>query len=292
MAPLPFLGVGLNYHREIEPALLDRPDRFDVLEVVTENIRHDPALPEGLRQLMSDKPLVLHGVATSLGAAAPLEPGHLAQTLRTVARWRPVWFSDHIAYSRLGDRDLRQLLPVRRTPANLRRIVDKICRLQEASAVPYLVENITCYFDHADEPIDEADFLNRILHQADCGLLLDLNNLHINGCNHAFDPHEFLDRIDLDRVVEIHLAGGFMHDGLMIDSHGHRIDDAVWALLRAVCKRADPRAVIIERDANFDLEDIFGSIDQARRILGQDRAHDGAASPAAPPVSGGSVPPG
>lgn len=275
----PRLGVGLNYRHEIETEIVDRLDQLDLLEVISDNILQDNQVGEVLCHLMRSKPVVLHGVNTSLGAARPLDADYLAATLRAVARWRPAWFSDHIAFSKLGDLDVGHLMPVRRTPTNLRRIVEKIRHIQEASATPFLVENITYYFGHEEEPIDEVDFLNEILRQANCGLLLDINNLHINARNHGFDPYEYLERLDLSRVVEMHLAGGFVREDLLIDSHGHRICEPVWELLRYACERSRPRAIIIERDVNFDLDDIFDSVARARQILL-------GSQPAPPPFAG------
>ncbi|GAA0743325.1 DUF692 domain-containing protein [Ideonella azotifigens] len=266
------LGVGLNHRHEIEAEIIDRLDELDLLEVISDNILQDEQVGEPLRRLMRDKPLVLHGVSTSLGTAAPLDPDHLAATLQAVERWQPLWFSDHIAFSRVGELDVGHLMPVRRSLANQQRIAAKIRQIQQASATPFLVENITYYFEHGDEEMDELSFVNGILQQADCGLLLDVNNLHINAQNHRFDPYEYLAGLDLGRVVELHLAGGFVRDELLIDSHGHRIGEPVWELLRHVCERAQPRAIIIERDINFDLADIFDSVARAREILLQTEA--------------------
>lgn len=269
MIATPRLGVGLNFQGVVEDQFLRHLDQLDVVEVISDSLFQDNWIGAGLRHILQTKPVILHGLRCSPGAAEPLDPSYLASTLAAIDRWRPHWFSDHLAFSTIGGLDVHQLMPVRRTEANLRRVVDKVRQISAAAGVPFLLENITYYFDSPECAFSEAEFLNRILREADCGLLLDVNNLYINAHNHGFDPYVFLDQIDLSRVREIHMAGGFARDGMLIDSHGHRIGAPVWELLAFVCARARPSAIIIERDVNFDWGDMLESVARARDIFNQ-----------------------
>jgi uncharacterized protein (UPF0276 family) len=261
------IGVGVNFRREIETDIIKHLDKFDLLEIITDSLLLDNGIGEALRHILHAKPVVLHGLRASLGAAEPIDRDYMQAILAAVAQWKPLWFSDHVAFSRVGSLDVGQLMPVRRTQTSMQRIVDKVRLLRNATHAPFLVENITYYFDYDFNELAEELFINRILQEADCGLLLDVNNLYINACNHRFDPYEFIEKLDLSRLTEIHMAGGFSREELLIDSHGHRISQPVWELLEFVCKRAKPRAIIIERDANFDLTDMLESVARAREIL-------------------------
>jgi uncharacterized protein (UPF0276 family) len=261
------IGVGVNFRREIEKDILRHLDRFDLVEVITDALFIHGGPTGILREVMETKPFVLHGLRASLGAAEPLEPAYRDATLEAVEQWRPAWFSDHLAFSCIGDLDVDQLMPVRRTLSNARRVSRKIRELRERTGVPFLVENITYYFDHDGDEMDESHFVGSILTEADCGLLLDVNNLFINSRNHGFDARRFVTALDPDRIVEIHMAGGFTREGMLIDSHGHRINEETWALLEFICARARPRAIIVERDANFDIGDMLESVERARAIL-------------------------
>ncbi|MBS0448642.1 MAG: DUF692 domain-containing protein [Proteobacteria bacterium] len=272
------IGVGLNFRREIEDDIVAHLERLDLIEVITDALFVRDDVGEALRHVLRTKPIVLHGLRASLGAAEPLDADYLRATLEMVERWQPLWFSDHLAYSRIGGLDIDQLMPVRRTRDNLRRIVAKVRALRSAAPVPFLIENITCYFDHEGEELAEPAFINAVLREADCGLLLDVNNLYINSRNHGFDARAYVDDLDLARVVEIHMAGGYCRDDLLIDSHGHRIGRPVWELLEHVCERARPRAIIIERDANFDIGDVLESVARAREILAASDRRVGAAA--------------
>jgi uncharacterized protein (UPF0276 family) len=183
-------------------------------------------------------------------------------------RLRPVWFSDHLSVSQAGGIDIGHLAPLSFTQEVVEIVSAKIAALQEKFSVPFLLENITYYFQLPGAEMTEWEFIRRILEGSDCGMLLDLNNLYANAKNHDYDVYEFLDSIPLERVVEIHLAGGLLCDGLYIDTHGHSVSDKVWEYLEFVCRRAAVKGIVLERDQNFpSFEELLAELQRARLIL-------------------------
>jgi hypothetical protein len=204
---------------------------------------------------------------TSLGSAEALDRRYAARTLEVVGRLKPLWFSDHIAFTQIAGIQVGRLLPVRRTEENAQRIIEKIRFLKGRCDTPYLVENIAYYFEYDDDPLTEPAFISQILEGADCGLLLDVANLYVNSVNFGFDPHRFAASLPLERVTEIHLAGSLEREKVLIDTHGHQIPDAVWDLLEFICRRARPLGIIIERDTDFDIQEILESVQRAQSIF-------------------------
>ncbi len=147
-------------------------------------------------------------------------------------------------------------------------VANNIRKIKAFIPVPFLMENISYYFSIPGSTMSEAEFISRVVEVADCGLLLDLTNVHTNAINHGYDPFEFLRSLPLERVVEIHVAGGLMMDGVLIDSHSSAVPEAVWDLLRFVLPRSPVKGVVLERDEDVpSLEELSQELDVARRIL-------------------------
>ena len=206
-----------------------------------------------LERVAERHPLSLHGVSLSLAADAPPDPAHLARLRELADRVRPVLVSEHLAWSAWRGQYHPDLLPFPRTHEALTRIADNIQRTQEALGRPIAVENPSHYLRLDGHAFDEIDFLAELSRRTGCGLLLDLNNVHVSAHNLGFDPLAYLDRFPAEAVVELHLAG-YSKDAngpLLIDSHDAPIDDAVWALHTHLVQRIGPRPTLIERDDNL-----------------------------------------
>lgn len=198
-------------------------------------------------------PLSLHGVSLSLAADATPDPAHLARLRELADRVQPVLVSEHLAWSAWRGQYHPDLLPFPRTHEALTRIADNIQRTQEALGRPIAVENPSHYLRLDGHAFEEIDFLAELSRRTGCGLLLDLNNVHVSAHNLGFDPLAYLDRFPAEAVVELHLAG-YSEDAngpLLIDSHDAPIDDAVWALHAHLVQRIGPRPTLIERDDNL-----------------------------------------
>lgn len=206
-----------------------------------------------LERVAERHPLSLHGVSLSLAADAPPDPAHLARLRELADRVRPVLVSEHLAWSAWRGQYHPDLLPFPRTLEALTRIADNIQRTQDALGRPIAVENPSHYLRLDGHAFDEIDFLAELSRRTGCGLLLDLNNVHVSAHNLSFDPLAYLDRFPAEAVVELHLAG-YSEDAnspLLIDSHDAPIDDAVWALHAHLVQRIGPRPTLIERDDNL-----------------------------------------
>lgn len=298
---LPALGAGLGYRRELDAQIRANRDRIDWLELISEHsistTRDHFHTAVDLSRLFPVSP---HGVDLSIGTEGSLDERYVERLIELVHATRAPWFSDHLCFTRAGGIDLGQLTPLYRTATVALEIAEKARRLQEQAGVPFLLENITYYFEIPGE-LSEAEFITKVLEESGCGLLLDLTNVYVNSVNHGFDPYAFLATLPLDRVVQVHLGGCVWRDGvlvgtcpckrralrrpdgkpstdgLMIDTHGHAIAPAVWDLLDYVVQRASVRGVLLERDANFpdDFGEILSELDTARSIMAY-RANDAA----------------
>lgn len=288
---LPALGSGLGHRTELAEAIETHAGRIDWLEVITERYLFAPADErERLRELVRRFPIVPHGLELSIGSEREPDAAYVQALAVLVADLDAPWFSDHLCFTRTGRVDVGLLVPLPRTREVARRLGRRARRVQEAVGRPFLLENITYYVD-LDTPLTEAQFITEVMEHCECGLLLDLANLDINARNHGFDPLEFLDTIPVERVVQVHLAGGVDGDGdhLSLDSHGAAIPDRVWDLLAELVSRTRVNATLVERDQNFpdDFDDLLAEIDRARTVL-RSRATGDPAGPrvAARPAGG------
>ncbi|HEY8377322.1 MAG TPA: DUF692 domain-containing protein [Nannocystis sp.] len=214
------------------------------------------ARPRRLARIAERFPFLSHGLSVSLGGLDPLDGQHLAGLRRFLDHELPVpWHSEHLCWSTFGGKMLHDLLPLPWTTASARRVAGRVRELADRLERPILVENISYYLPLACAPLDEADFVVEVLERADCGLLLDVNNVFVNAQNHGFDPLAWLQKIPLDRVVQLHVAGHEFWDDdtrdLIVDTHGAPVRREVDELLAWVVERTGPIPVLLERDENI-----------------------------------------
>lgn len=262
------LGVGVNFRSEIGQDILNHIDYIDFVEVYTEKFfikDSDPVVDA----ILAKVPLVLHGLDLSIGSNKAVEADYKSKLLDSLDRLHYHWFSDHISLTEEGV-EVGHLMPIQFSDKVLSTVVQKAKDIQSLSQKPFLLENITYYYPIPGATYSEDEFITRVLEQANCGMLLDLNNLYINAKNLGYDPYAFLHKIPLDRVVEIHLAGGSFKEGMLVDTHANPIGEEVWKLLDYACKVVPFKGVIIERDANLkNFDDLVGEVNRAKAILGQ-----------------------
>ncbi|CAN5897905.1 DUF692 domain-containing protein [soil metagenome] len=199
-------------------------------------------------------PVSLHGVSLSLAGDAPLAGAHLERLAALVRRVEPVLVSEHLAWSAWNGAQVPDLLPFPRSNEALLRIASNIDQLQSALGRPIAIENPSHYLRIEGHAWDEIGFLNELVRRTGCGLLLDVNNVHVSSRNLGFDAFEYLDRFPAASIMEIHLAGhradGSLGDALLIDSHDAPIAPEVWQLYRHLVERIGGRPTLIERDGN------------------------------------------
>ncbi|MFY1702904.1 DUF692 domain-containing protein [Micromonospora sp. WMMA1923] len=268
-ARMPRLGVGVGLRPEIEQLVVEHADRIDWLELITEDYVFSPHRRATLPALRERFPLVPHGVELSIGSAEPLDEAYLTGLAELVALVGAPWCSDHLCYTRAGGIALSALVPLPRTDEVVRAVAAKVRHIQQVVGVPFLLENISSFIELPGE-MPDAEFLARIVESADCGILLDLTNVYNNSVNHHFDPLTYLDALPLERVVQVHLAGGTYAQGLLQDNHRAAVHTEVWDLLRHVLPRAPISGFMIERDGKLpdDFPEILADIARTRDVLG------------------------
>lgn len=270
LANIPVLGAGLGYRSELDAQIMSRRASIDWLEVIAEQYFVNSARrSRRLAELVELFPIVSHGVEMSIGTEGEIDADYVEHIAQLVPTVRAPWFSDHLCYTRSGGVALGALTPLHRSRAAARRIACKAQSIQDRVGVPFILENITYYLDLKGE-LSESEFLTEVMEHCDCGILLDLANLHINSVNHRYDPEAWLESIPVERVVQVHLAGGHRRADIFLDTHAARVPDEVWSLLSYVVARApNLKGVLIERDDNYpdDFEELVGELDQARSIM-------------------------
>lgn len=217
-------------------------------------------------------PISLHGVGLSLAGDADPDPAHLAALKRLVDRFQPFVVSEHLAWSVHDGVYHPDLLPFPRTRAALDRVCANVGRMQEVLGRQVLVENPSLYLTLPGHELEETAFLAALARRTGCGLLVDVNNVHVSASNLGFDPVAYLDALPADAIGEIHLAGHAEDEALgaalLIDTHGAPIAPQVWALYRQLIARIGPRPTLIERDDNLPpFEDLMAERDQAHALL-------------------------
>lgn len=295
LAGVPWLGVGLSFQASLQGFVAEHAEAFDFVEIIPDIFWNDlgrertprfAELPETdavLARLAARTPLVGHGVGLSIGSAEPFDEAYLAQVAAFRARHGLRWFSEHLSFNRLPDPqapheliDLGFTLPVPYDVEVLELLIERVARLRACLGVPVLLENNVYYFRIPEQDLDEAEFLGRLCERAGCGLLLDLHNVYVNAVNHRFDPWEFLERLDLRHVVEIHVAGGRELEGAYLDAHSGPCPDAVWRLLEELLPRAPQvRGVVFELFGSYypelGAEGLRREFDTLRDVLSRAR---------------------
>jgi uncharacterized protein len=278
-------GLGLGLRKDLRENILGLdPGLINWLEIVPENYIYRGGINQkNFQQVLSSTiPLIPHGVNLSIGTAP--EEGHkaaydkyLLEGLKDLFNEiKPPWFSDHISCTRINSIYLQDLIPVPRTIEAVEIVANNIKFLQDYFQLPFLIENPSYYSDIIEPELSEADFINRILEKSDCGLLLDVNNVFVNAFNHGYDSILFIDSLDLERVVQVHIAGHLENYKCWInnrvlgilDTHGHPIKKEVYDLLAYVASKTKIKAVLLERDSNFgDFEAIVKELKTIEQIL-------------------------
>jgi uncharacterized protein (UPF0276 family) len=200
-------------------------------------------------------PVALHGVGLSLGGTDPLDAAHLRALAALVRDVDPAIVSEHACWSAHGGEHFNDLLPLPYTDEALRHLAARVACVQDALGRRILVENVSSYVRFRDADLDEAAFLAALVRESGCGLLLDVNNVHVSAVNHGFDPHAYLAALPADAVGELHVAGHArtVHDGreLLVDTHDGPVADAVWALHDAAVARFPHAPTLVEWDAQL-----------------------------------------
>jgi len=245
----PFLGFGVGLRTKHYPYILQKWPRVDWFEIVSENYMAAGGRPlDTLDKICERYPVVMHGVSLSIGSTDPLDRDYLKKLKDLARRVRPAWISDHLCWTGTGGHNLHDLLPLPYTEEAIRHVVKKVRQVQDFLERPLLLENVSSYLTYTQSVMPEWDFLKAIAEEADCRILLDINNIYVSSVNHSFDPMEYIDAIPADRVVQFHLAGHSNKGHYLLDTHDHPIKPAVWGLYVKALERFGEVSTLIEWD--------------------------------------------
>jgi hypothetical protein len=252
---LPHLGDGVGLRDpHFEHLMRTPPDDWGVdwFEVVSENFLDHHGFAEALLdRVAAHRPVVMHGVSLSIGSVEPLDEDYLAAIVALAERLKPAWISDHLCWTGIGGHNTHDLLPMPLTEASLAHVVDRIGRVQDRLGRHLILENPSSYLRFRSDQMPEWEFIARMAEDADCGLLLDVNNVWVSAMNHGFDPEAYISSIPAERVVQVHLAGPTDCGTHFMDTHDKPVRDEVWPLYALAQERTGGVSTLLEWDADI-----------------------------------------
>lgn len=264
-------GFGLGLRPVHYPDYLREPQKVDWLEIISENYMVPGGKPlDMLDAILARYPVAMHGVSLSIGSTDGLDAGYLAELKALASHVQPMWISDHLCWTSVQGRNSHDLLPLPYSEEALRLVVRHVGQVQDTLGQRILLENVSSYLNYHSSEMSEWEFLRQVAEQADCLLLLDVNNIYVSSVNHGFDAIEFLGHLPVERVQQIHLAGHSDHGDYIVDTHDHPVAEPVWELYRHACRRFGEVATMIERDDNIpDLGELIAELNRARTIAAE-----------------------
>jgi len=248
-----FKGAGLGLRRALMPELLEAPGgKIDFLELAPENwIGVGGRFGRQFRQLAERFPLVCHGLSLSIGSPAPLDRRFLSELKTFLDDFDIRCYSEHLSYCSDDKGHLYDLMPIPFTEEAIQYVANRVREVQDALERRLVLEHVS-YYAAPGQALSELEFINGVLQEADCELLLDVNNIYVNAINFEYDPYDFLNGIDGDRIAYLHIAGHYVEaEDLRVDTHGSAVIEPVWALLQAAYERWGVAPTLLERDFNL-----------------------------------------
>ena len=236
---LPALGFGIGLRSQHIPAILRGECGVDWFEIISENyLQNQGWRRHALLQIAERYPIVMHGVSLSIGSADALDFAYLNQLKQLAKQTKAAWISDHVCWTGVAGQNTHDLLPMPLNEVSLQHIVQRIGIVQDVLEQRIVLENPSTYARFADDTMNEWTFIKTMAEQADCGILLDVNNVYVSSVNHGFDPYTYLDAMPMHRVVQMHLAGHRDYGSHILDTHDSPVCDPVWHLYRYAQQKA------------------------------------------------------
>jgi uncharacterized protein len=271
-------GVGIGLRIPHYQHIFEKKPVVDWFEIISENYMVDGGRPlQRLDQILDQYRVVQHGVSMYFGSAQPLSREHLKRLKTLVRRTNTPWLSDHLCWGSVDGRYTHDLLPIPYTWEAVKVTAKRIRRVQDYLEIPVAVENVSSYAEYHDSEMTEWEFLNEVVETADCGILLDVNNIYVSSQNHDFDPLTYVNSVPSGRVAQIHIAGHSKYRRYILDTHDHPVIDPVWTLYARAIECCGPTATLLEWDDNIpSFDEVHAEALKANRYLKR------AAVPAAP----------
>ena len=264
----PVSGAGLGLRRPIADKLMaDPPADVDFMEVAPENWIHvGGAMGKKFRWFTERYPFVIHGLSLSIGGPAPLDEQLVRDIKAFMSDHGILMYSEHLSYCG-DDGQLYDLMPIPFTEDAVKYVAGRVSRVQDILEQRIALENVS-YYTPTSTAMSEVDFVKAVLEEADCDLMLDINNIVVNSINHSYDPQDYMLQMPAERIRYFHLAGHFVEDeDLRVDTHGDAVDDQSWALLANAYAHFGPVPTLLERDFNFPpMDELFGEVRRIKQM--------------------------
>jgi uncharacterized protein (UPF0276 family) len=286
------LGLGLGLRTVHFAHILEHNPPVDWFEIISENFMDSGGRPRNVLERIAERyAVVMHGVSLSIGSADPLDFDYLTKLKRLAGAVKARWVSDHLCWTGVAGLNAHDLLPVPLNEQSLRHVVERVRTVQDFLERPLVLENPSSYVTFADSTLSEWEFLTRLAEEADCGLLLDVNNVYVSSVNHDFDPAEYVRSVPHRRVVQFHLAGHTNCATHLIDTHDGPVIDPVWELYQLAHRLTGGAATLLEWDAKIPpFPVVHAEVLKAKQYMGAALAPAGAgARPAAAVPDAGAV---
>jgi uncharacterized protein (UPF0276 family) len=242
-------GIGVGLRVPHYNHILERKPVVDWFEIISENYMVDGGPPLAtLDRILEQYKVVQHGVSMYFGSVDPPNREQLKRLKALVRRTKTPWFTDHLCWGSVDGRYTHDLLPMPYTIEAARITARNIRQVEDFIEVPIAVENVSSYAEFHLSEMTEWEFLNEVVERADCGILLDVNNIYVSSRNHEFNPSDYLNAVDPARVAQIHIAGHSKFEKYILDTHDHPVIDPVWRLYAHAIERFGPTATLLEWD--------------------------------------------
>jgi uncharacterized protein (UPF0276 family) len=262
-------GVGIGLRIPHYNHILERKPVVDWFEIISENFMVDGGRPlHVLDQILEQYRVVQHGVSMYFGSAEPLNREHLQRLKALVRRTKTPWLSDHLCWGSVDGTYSHDLLPMPYTFEAAKNTAQKIREARDFLEVPVVVENVSSYAEFHASEMTEWEFLTEVVEDADCGILLDVNNIYVSSRNHNFDPYDYLHSVPPERVAQIHIAGHSKFEKYILDTHDHSVIDPVWQLYARAIELVGPTATLLEWDDRIpSFDEVHGEALKANRYV-------------------------
>ena len=242
-------GVGIGLRIPHYNHIFEKKPVVDWFEIISENYMVEGGRQlQVLDQILERYRVVQHGVSMYFGSAEPLNREHLRRLKKLVRRTNTPWLTDHLCWGSVDGRYSHDLLPMPYTFEAAKRTAQKVREARDFLEVPIAVENVSSYAEYHVSEMTEWEFLNEVVEDADCGILLDVNNIYVSSRNHSFDPFEYLRSVPAERVAQIHIAGHSNYEKYILDTHDHPVLDPVWQLYAKAIEMVGSTATLLEWD--------------------------------------------
>ncbi|WP_272423756.1 MNIO family bufferin maturase [Polyangium jinanense] len=272
---LPDLGIGVGLRLPHYEEIFETRPKVDWFEIISENFLVPGGVPlANLDRALAHYPVIQHGVTLSIGGTTPLDFEFLRDLRTLLRRTKSPWVSDHLCWTGTATLNTHDLLPLPYTTEVIRHVAARARIVQDTLEVPLVLENVSSYLTYTSSDMTEWDFLTAVVEEANCGILLDVNNIYVSSQNHGFDPRVYVDAVPAERVVQIHLAGHTNYGDYIIDTHSGPVIDPVWDLYRRAIRRVGPVSTLIEWDEDIPpLAMLLAEAERARVVREEALSH-------------------